>query len=70
MVVSEILTKNNIDFKPKGQDFVVTCLNPEHEDNNPSMHIDQTEGTFHWTGFTQTKRDFPVIHFASEHLMQ
>jgi len=47
MVVSEILTKNNIDFKPKGQDFVVTCLNPEHEDNNPSMHIDQTEGTFH-----------------------
>ena len=47
MVVSEILTKNNIDFKPKGQDFVVSCLNPEHEDNNPSMHIDQTEGTFH-----------------------
>jgi DNA primase len=47
MVVKEILDKHNIPFTPKGQDFIVSCLNPEHEDNNPSMHIDQQEGTFH-----------------------
>jgi len=47
MVVSEILDKHNIPFTPKGQDYVVKCLNPEHEDNNPSMHIDQQDGTFH-----------------------
>ena len=47
MVVNEILDKHNIPFTVKGQDFVVSCLNPEHEDNNPSMHIDQVEGAFH-----------------------
>jgi len=45
--VEEILNKHNIPFTPKGQDYVVSCLNPEHEDNNPSMHIDQQEGAFH-----------------------
>jgi DNA primase len=47
MVVTEILDKHNIPFTVKGQDYVVNCLSPEHEDNNPSMHIDQQEGTFH-----------------------
>ena len=47
MVVTEILDKHNIPFTVKGQDYVVSCLNPEHEDNNPSMHIDQQEGAFH-----------------------
>lgn len=47
MVVTEILDKHNIPFTVKGQDYVVSCLSPEHEDNNPSMHIDQQEGTFH-----------------------
>ena len=47
MVVAEILDKHNIPFTVKGQDYLVSCLNPEHEDNNPSMHIDQQEGAFH-----------------------
>ncbi len=47
MVVTEVLDKHNIPFTVKGQDYVVSCLNPEHEDNNPSMHIDQQEGAFH-----------------------
>ncbi len=47
MDVEEILNKHNVPFTPKGQDYVVQCLNPEHEDNNPSMHIDQQEGAFH-----------------------
>jgi DNA primase len=47
MVVTEILDKYGVPFTVKGQDYVVSCLNPDHEDNNPSMHIDQQEGTFH-----------------------
>ena len=31
---------------PKGSDFLVRCLNPEHEDKNPSMRIDQITGIF------------------------
>ena len=45
--VEELLNKHQIPFNPKGQDYVVSCLNPDHEDNNPSMHVDQQEGTFH-----------------------
>ena len=31
---------------PKGGDFLVSCLNPEHADRNPSMRIDQITGIF------------------------
>lgn len=31
---------------PKGKDFLVRCLNPEHDDRNPSMRIDQVTGIF------------------------
>lgn len=47
MDVSEILNKQGIPFTPKGQDYIIRCLNPEHEDNNPSLSIDQQDGTFH-----------------------
>jgi len=44
--VETILTDKNIYFLPKGGDFLVRCLNPEHEDKNPSMRIDQITGIF------------------------
>jgi DNA primase len=47
MVVQDVLNKHGIAFTPKGQDYVISCLSPEHEDNNPSCHVDQQEGTFH-----------------------
>lgn len=46
MNVEELLTKKKIPFTPKGQDFVVKCLNPEHDESNPSMRIDKTTGIF------------------------
>ena len=46
MTVEELLRQKGIVFVPKGKDFVVKCLNPEHEDNNPSMRIDQIDGRF------------------------
>jgi DNA primase len=46
MNVEDLLNSKNIAFIPKGKDFVVKCLNPEHDDRNPSMHIDQVTGIF------------------------
>ena len=47
MNVEELLQSKNVPFVPKGKDFVVSCLSPEHDDNNPSMRIDQITGIFH-----------------------
>ena len=44
MKVDELLQEKRIDFKVSGQDYVVKCLNPDHEDNNPSMRIDSITG--------------------------
>ena len=46
MKVDELLQEKRIDFKVSGQDFVVKCLNPDHEDTNPSMRIDSITGIF------------------------
>ena len=46
MKVDELLQEKRIDFKVSGQDYVVKCLNPDHEDNNPSMRIDNITGVF------------------------
>ena len=47
MNVEELLQSKSVPFVPKGKDFVVSCLNPEHDDSNPSMRIDQITGIFH-----------------------
>lgn len=46
MKVEELLQKHGIYYIPKGKDFVVKCINPEHDDGNPSMRIDQISGIF------------------------
>ena len=46
MNVEELLNSKSIPYIPKGGDFVVSCLNPEHPDRNPSMRIDQITGIF------------------------
>ena len=47
MNVQELLENKQVPFLPKGKDFVVACLNPEHDDGNPSMRVDQITGIFH-----------------------
>jgi len=44
--VEELLVSKDIAYIPKGGDFVIRCLNPEHPDNNPSMRIDRVTGIF------------------------
>lgn len=46
MNVEELLKAKDITYLPRGKDFVVKCLNPEHPDKNPSMRIDQLTGIF------------------------
>ena len=46
MNVEELLQSRGISYIPKGKDFVVRCLNPDHDDKNPSMRVDQIDGRF------------------------
>ena len=46
MTVEELLKRRDIYFIPKGGDFLVSCLNPEHPDRNPSMRVDQLTGIY------------------------
>ena len=47
MDVENLLQDRKISFIPKAGDFVIQCINPEHEDRNPSMRVDQITGIFH-----------------------
>ncbi len=46
MNVEELLQSKDVPYVPKGKDYVVSCLNPEHADRNPSMRIDQITGIY------------------------
>lgn len=46
MTVDELLNNQGIEYRPGGKDFVIRCLNPDHEDRNPSLRVDKTTGIF------------------------
>lgn len=46
MNVEELLNKEGIAYIPKGGDYEVSCLNPDHPDRNPSMRVDRITGIF------------------------
>jgi DNA primase len=46
LTVEELLVAKGIYFIPKGGDFLVRCLSPDHDDRNPSMRIDKITGIF------------------------
>ena len=45
--VESVLLKQNISYKSSGKDCVIKCLNPEHDDSNPSCRVDKATGIFH-----------------------
>ena len=45
--ILELLQKNNLAYNVSGRDYLIKCLNPEHEDNNPSFRIDRVSGAAH-----------------------
>ena len=47
MNVIDILNNRQIKYKEAGRDYQISCLNPEHEDSNPSMRVDKVTGIYH-----------------------
>jgi DNA primase len=46
MNVIDVLNDRQIKFREAGKDYQVHCLNPEHDDSNPSMRIDKVTGVY------------------------
>ena len=47
MNVIDVLQSRQITYKEAGKDYLIKCLNPEHDDNNPSMRVDKVTGIYH-----------------------
>jgi len=45
--VLDLLNKHNIPYTEGAKDYVVKCLNPDHDDNSPSLRIDKVTGKMH-----------------------
>lgn len=45
--VLDLLKKQDIAFTVSGKDYVTHCLNPDHNDKNPSFRIDKVTGIAH-----------------------
>lgn len=60
----ELLNKQNIQFRYSGGDLLIRCLNPEHEDRNPSLRVDKITGKFNCfsCGFSGSL----FVHFNEE----
>lgn len=44
MRVDQLLNDRSIPYTSQGRDYLVKCLNPEHEDSSPSLRIDKLTG--------------------------
>jgi len=47
MDVKELLINKGIYPLSRSRDYVITCLNPDHDDKHPSLRIDKLTGIFH-----------------------
>jgi DNA primase len=45
--VLDLIYKNNLAFTVSGRDYLIKCLNPDHEDSNPSFRVDKVNGVAH-----------------------
>lgn len=47
MNIIDLLNDRQIRYKEAGKDYQIVCINPEHDDSNPSMRVDKVTGVFH-----------------------
>ena len=47
MTVEKLLDEKGVYYRSTGRDILIKCLNPEHDDDHPSMRIDREDGVFH-----------------------
>lgn len=45
--VLALIQSKGLEFKVSGKDYLIKCLNPEHEDTNPSLRVDKVSGVLH-----------------------
>jgi DNA primase len=45
--VEALLNEKGIPFTSSGRDYLIKCLNPEHDDSNPSLRVDKVNGVAH-----------------------
>lgn len=45
--VEELLREKGISYTHSGKDLLIKCLNPEHDDSNPSLRVDKIDGKTH-----------------------
>jgi len=45
--VLELINKNSLAFSVSGRDYLIKCLNSDHEDSNPSFRVDRVTGVAH-----------------------
>jgi DNA primase len=45
--VLSLLQKENLSYTVSGRDYLIKCLNPKHEDSNPSLRVDKVSGIAH-----------------------
>jgi DNA primase len=45
--VLDLLNTKNLAFTVSGRDYLIKCLNPEHDDSSPSFRIDKVTGVAH-----------------------
>jgi DNA primase len=47
MIAVDLLEEKGLQYSVKGRDALIKCLNPEHDDNNPSLRVDKVTGAMH-----------------------
>jgi len=47
MQVDELLKQKGLYFTHSGHDYLIKCLNPDHDDNNPSCRVHKISGAVH-----------------------
>jgi DNA primase len=45
--IADLLKEKGLYFTISGKDYLIKCLNPEHEDSNPSCRVDKISGATH-----------------------
>ena len=47
MIAEDLLKEKGIAYQLSGKDVKIICLNPEHDDTNPSLRVDRVTGVMH-----------------------
>ena len=47
MRVDTLLDSLDIKYLSKGEDYLIKCINPDHDDKKPSMRVDKVTGIYH-----------------------